>query len=105
MLTKAQIKKIKVGTAKNDGQLPLIFEALGDGGRFRMFRLLTAHHDLCVTDIAEVFGITISAASQQLKILERVGLIQKIRMGQMVCYEIKEDPGLRRIVQLLQYEK
>lgn len=91
MLTKEQIKKIKVGTAKNDGQFPLIFEALGDQGRFRIFRLLMKHHDLCVTDVAEVFGITVSAASQQLKILERVGLVQKLRMGQMVCYEINND--------------
>lgn len=92
MLTKKQIKKIKIKTKKsNSHQFPLIFESLGDQGRFRIFRLLMDYHDLCVTDIAEVFGITISAASQQLKILERVGLAQKIRMGQMVCYEINKE--------------
>lgn len=102
MLTKAQITKIKVRTAKNDGQLPLIFEALGDRGRFRIFRLLMEQHDLCVTDIAAVFGITISAASQQLKILERVGLVQKTRMGQMVCYEIKSDnPMVKQLSKVL----
>lgn len=101
MITQAQIRKVKVGIAKSDGQFPLIFEALGDQGRFRMFRLLMECHDLCVTDIANVFGISISATSQQLKILERVGLVQKIRMGQMVCYEIKDDPATRRIRQLL----
>ena len=105
MLTKEQIKKIKVGAAESDGKFPLIFEALGDQGRFRIFRLLMEHHDLCVTDVAEVFGITISAISQQLKILERVGLVQKMRMGQMVCYEIKDDPAARYLVEFLRVKK
>lgn len=91
MMTKEQITKIKVRTAKNDGQFPLVFEALGDRGRFRIFRLLMEQHDLCVTDIAAVFGITISAASQQLKILERVGLVQRIKMRQIVCYKINNE--------------
>lgn len=101
MLTEAQIKKIKLGTAESDGRLPLIFEALGDQGRFRIFRLLMEYNDLCVTDIAQVLGITVSAISQQLKILERVGIVQKVRMGQMVCYEIRNDQTVQRIVKLL----
>lgn len=102
MMTKAQITKIKVRTAKNDGQFPLVFEALGDRGRFRIFRLLMEQHDLCVTDIAAVFGITISAASQQLKILERVGLVQKMRMAQMVCYEIdNENRMVKQLTKIL----
>lgn len=105
MLTEEQIKKIKVGTAKSDSQFPLIFEALGDWGRFRIFRLLMEYHNLCVTDVAEVFGITVSAASQQLKILERVGLVQKMKMGRMVCYEIKDDPTMRYITELLRKSK
>lgn len=102
MLTKEQIKKIKTETAESDGQFPLIFEALGDQGRFRIFRLLINHHDLCVTDITKVFKITMSAASQQLKILERVGLAQKTRMGQMVCYEIKsENPIVKQLIKII----
>jgi len=102
MLTKTQITKIKVDTLKSDDQFLLMFEALGDQGRFRISRLLMEYHDLCVTDIANVFGITTSAASQQLKILERVGLVRRIRMGQMVCYEIKEEnPVVKKLIQFL----
>lgn len=101
MLTKEQIKKIKVEITENDGPFPLIFGALSDQGRFRIFKLLLGHHDLCVTDVAGIFGITISAASQQLKILERVGLVQRMRMGQMVCYEIKNDTATRSIREFL----
>lgn len=105
MLTKAQITKIKIETAESSTQLPLVFEALGDHGRFRIFRLLMEYHDLCVTDVAKILKITTSAASQQLKVMERVGLVQKIRMGQMVCYEIKDDPAVQKIAQLLKVEK
>ena|SRR3989344_2778266 len=104
MFTKEQINKIKVETKRDDGQLALIFEALGDPGRFRIFKLLIKNHDICVSDIADVFDITISAASQQLKILERVGLVERMKMGQMVCYEVKDNSITKYIVGLLKVE-
>jgi len=104
MLVKKQIKEIKTEIKKSGGQFPLIFEALGDQGRFLVFKFLIKHHDFCVTDIAKVFNITISAVSQQLKILERVGLVQRIRKGQMVCYEVRNDPVTKYIVGLLKVE-
>lgn len=104
ILTKQQIQNIQTELTKNDNQLTLIFEALGDQGRFRIFKLLIDYHGLCVTDIAKVFKITISAASQQLKILERVGLAEKIRMGQMVCYKIKQNLTTRHIKRLLKVD-
>jgi len=59
------------------------------------------HHDICVTDVANVFGITVSAASQQLRVLERLGLVLKMRMGQMVCYEINyENQISKQLVKL-----
>src|SRR5271154_1549232 len=101
MLTKEQIKKIKV--KKNDSQLPLVFEALGDQGRFNIFKLLTHRRGLCVTEIARVFKITTSAASQQLKILERAGLVQRPRMGLMICYKINtENPLTKQLVKLFE---
>lgn len=106
MLTKAQIQKIKFETPRNDNQLTLIFDALGDSGRFRIFQLLIERRDLCVTDVAGVFGISLSAASQQLKILERVGLVQKTRMGQMVCYEINSrNPVVKQIIKMFPLKK
>lgn len=86
-----------------DGQgFPLAFQALGDPGRFHIFRILIQHHDICVTDIANIFGITVSAASQQLRILERLGLILRVRMGQMVCYEINNENSIaKQLIKLL----
>ena len=94
MLTQKQIKKIKI--KKGDSQLPVIFEALGDQGRFHTFKLLTERRGLCVTEIARVFKITTSAASQQLKILERAGLVQRMRNGLMIWYQINTENSLTK---------
>ena len=101
MLTNKQIKKIKV--KKSDSQLPLIFEALGDQGRFNTFKLLTERRGLCVTEIAKVFKITTSAASQQLKILERAGLVQRMRMGLMIWYQVNsKTPRAKQLVKFFE---
>lgn len=91
MLNKKQIADIKSKRGTEAVNFPLVFGALGDIGRFNIFKLLMDYHDICVTDIANVFDITVSAASQQLRVLERIGLVIKIRMGQMVCYEINQE--------------
>lgn len=102
MLTKKQITDIKSDMGAAVATFPLVFQALGDAGRFNIFRLLMEHHDICVTDVANVFDITVSAASQQLRVLERLGLVVKMRMGQMVCYEInQENPIAKQLVKLL----
>lgn len=91
MLNKKQTADIKAELASEEVVFPLAFQALGDPCRFKIFKVLTQYHDICVTDIANIFGITLSAASQQLRVLERLGLVLKMRMGQMVCYEINND--------------
>ena len=102
MLTKKQTAEIKSSLGTESTGFPLVFQALGDSGRFNIFRMLMDNHDICVTDVANVFDITVSAASQQLRVLERLGLVLKMRMGQMVCYEINhENPIAKQLVKLL----
>lgn len=102
MLNKKQTADIKAELASEGAAFPLAFQALGDPRRFKIFKVLMQYHDICVTDIANIFGITLSAASQQLRVLERLGLVQKMRMGQMVCYEINvENPITKQLSKLL----
>lgn len=102
MLTKEVLIKIKKELSDEKDRMPIILGALGDPGRFRIFKLLMKHHDLCVTDIANIFDITVSAASQQLRVLEMLGLVEKMRMGQMVCYELKkENPAVKQLIQFI----
>jgi ArsR family transcriptional regulator len=101
MLTKKQINSIKKAVFEDDDQMPVMLNALGDPGRYRIFKILMDHHEICVTDIASILGITVSAASQQLRILERIGLVRKERMGQMICYEVRDDdPLVKRFCKL-----
>lgn len=102
MLNKKQTADIKAELASEEAAFPLAFQALGDPCRFKIFKVLMRNHDICVTDIANIFGITLSAASQQLRVLERLGLVQKTRMGQMVCYEINtENLITKQLIKLL----
>jgi len=91
MHPEATLQSIRKETAQHDALLSLIFRALSDPGRFRIFRLLIEHEDLCVSEIAKVFKQSLPAVSQQLKILEMTGLLQKVRTGQTVCYHLKKD--------------
>lgn len=102
MLNKKQIANIKAELDSDGSAFPLAFQALGDPCRFKVFKVLMQYNDICVTDIANIFGITLSAASQQLRVLERLGLALKIRMGQMVCYEINNENSIaKQLIKLL----
>lgn len=103
MLPQTKVTKIQktIEKAENE-QLPLVFDALGDRSRFRIFTLLASHKDVCVTDIANILGISVPAASQQLKILEISGLVKRRRAGQTICYDVKEEnPIVKPILKLL----
>ncbi len=51
-----------------DKNLDLIFQALGDGNRREILRMLL-EDDMAVTDVAEPFEISLAAISKHLMIL------------------------------------
>lgn len=104
MLTKEEIHAVRRATAAAEEQLPLMFNALSDMGRYRIFKLLLQRHDLCVTDVANVLNISVPAASQQLRIMELSGLVKKERMGQMTCYSVRADnPLVKSIIKIIDH--
>lgn len=104
MLTREEVRIARRAVATEEEQLPLVFNALSDVGRYRIFKLLLARHDLCVTDVANVLDISVPAASQQLRIMELSGLVKKERMGQMTCYCVREDnPLVRSIIKIIDH--
>jgi ArsR family transcriptional regulator len=79
-----------------------MFGALSDAGRFNIFRLFMRHRDLCVTEVANVLAISVPAASQQLKIMELSGLVERERRGQKICYGVKRsDPTVRSLMRIV----
>ena len=97
MVSFSLVEKIR-GAAEADKavgrKIYTIFSALGDTNRFLLFKFLLNHNGLCVSDVARLFSVSVSAASQQLKILERCGLIERNRYGQRICYEVKKNDSL-----------
>ncbi|MEX0930752.1 MAG: metalloregulator ArsR/SmtB family transcription factor [Candidatus Paceibacterota bacterium] len=89
MLTDHQIKQIlkKVEPGQEELALCDAFRILGDWNRYRMMKTLLEAKELCVSDISKIVGISMSATSQHLRILEMSGLVESERMGQTICYK------------------
>lgn len=78
------------------------FIALGDPRRVFILRLILKKSGICVSDIAKRCRFSVSAASQQLRILEDRGLVIGEREGRRVCYRVDtHDSSIRPILQLL----
>lgn len=89
MSTATEKQSIELTTAEE--RLVYAMQLLGDKTRFKIFKLLMTKKDLCVTEIAAELGITLSAVSQHFRSFEMLGLVDKERSGQKVCYALKSD--------------
>ena len=67
-----------------------LFKIFGDTTRIGILHALEAE-ELCVCDLAALFGITKSAVSHQLKILRLANLVKSRRDGQIVWYSLADD--------------
>ena len=70
-----------------------VFKALGDPTRLRIIRMLASNmeNNLCVADLAKKLGITQPAASQHIKVLKNVGILEPNRNGYHIYYNINTD--------------
>jgi len=68
-----------------------IFAALSDPTRRRILDLL-ARAELCVTDLAKPFSISLPAISKHLRVLEKAGLIKRERDGRVHRLRLEAMP-------------
>jgi len=102
MLKEKELHKVQKSFVETKDRMAFMFEALGDSTRFKIFQLLSQKKGLCVTDVANVFELSVPAASYQLKFLEVVGLVKRERKGKMVCYQLQEeDPVVQSILKII----
>jgi len=102
MLEPSQISKIKESLKTQNISLVDVFSLLGDKNRFLIIRLLIEQGEMCVSDLANVLDISVSAVSQHLRILEMSRMVVGERMGQMMCYKPKiDDPRIKKIINLM----
>lgn len=87
---------------QRDDKLAKVFSALGDETRMDIMELLIKYPDICVSSLAEELDISVSAVSQQCKLLELSGILTRVRKGQKICYQIKQtDPVVRKVIKMI----
>jgi ArsR family transcriptional regulator len=85
----AQVKKrLKPDSTIN--QLSETFKVLGDTTRLKIIYALS-QVELCVCDIAALFGLTESAVSHQLRILRNMRLVKYRRDGKKAYYNLDDE--------------
>lgn len=72
------------------GRLSALFKAFADETRVRIMISLT-HGEMCVTDIAQVTGVSQSAVSHQLQTLKYSNLVSCRREGRVMTYALADD--------------
>jgi ArsR family transcriptional regulator len=70
-------------------RLARTFKALGDPTRSRLVYALSVE-ELCVSDLAEALGASISATSHQLRILRDLEIVRVRRSGKSQLYALNE---------------
>jgi DNA-binding transcriptional ArsR family regulator len=98
MLNAREIGKLRSLLTREDDRLPIVFSALSDPTRCRIFRSFLERERLCVSDIAHALRISMSLASQHLKILEITGLLSREKEGRVVYYRPRLDDELVRTI-------
>jgi len=78
-----------------------IFKAVGDVNRLRILKMLELG-PMCVYRIAHVLGLSQSATSRHLRILEDAGLVLRRRTGLLVRYSLSRDRGTYLAPELLE---
>ncbi|UCD59001.1 MAG: winged helix-turn-helix transcriptional regulator [Candidatus Hydrogenedentota bacterium] len=67
-----------------------IFKVLADPTRLRVVSAL-AVRELCVCDVANLLGTSISAVSHQLRVLRNLKLVKHRKEGKMVYYSLDDE--------------
>jgi ArsR family transcriptional regulator len=81
-----------------------LFHALGDKTRFRLFQLLGQKNEICVGQLADELNITSACVSQHMKILAEVGLVERVREGQRVCYQVSTNSKSKKVINNLVFK-
>lgn len=75
-----------------------LFKIFGDSNRIRILYALSGT-ELCVSDIAQMLSISVSAVSHQLRILKASKLVRCRREGKIIFYML-DDEHVKDIISL-----
>lgn len=91
-LSDEDLKKVKAALRadKTLGQHINTHQLLSGETRYKLVKLLKELKELCVCDMAEILGTSVSAVSHQLRVLRKAGLVTTRRKGQAIYYSLKD---------------
>jgi DNA-binding transcriptional ArsR family regulator len=82
---------------------------LSNPARYQILRLLfaarAAKKEICVGEIAQAIGMSQSATSHQLALLEAHGIVVGEKMGQTTCYDLTDSPLANDIEKIIHIGK
>ena len=92
MTKEPQTSRIRDGLPSDDViyNLAELFKTFGDPTRAKILKCLQVK-DLCVGEIAEILGMSISAVSHQLRVLRAAKLVKGTKEGKEVKYSLDDD--------------
>ncbi len=87
-----QIERVKNRLPDEDTLFALadLYKLFGDSTRLRILYVLL-DTELCVCDIAELLGMTVSAISHQLRLLKQAALVKYRKSGKSVLYSLADS--------------
>lgn len=71
-------------------RLAELFRMFGDGSRIKILSVLLCS-EMCVCDIAQVVGMSVSAVSHQLRLLKAARLVKYRKEGKSAVYSLADD--------------
>ncbi len=91
------VDEVKEGFPDDEAlqRLARFFRIFGDPTRIRILQSLFLR-DLCVCDLSEILGLSVSAVSHQLSLLRSERLVTYRKEGKLVIYSLADD-HVRRV--------
>lgn len=82
--------KAQAPSARTLQQLSRLFGILADPTRLKIIGALASGEELCVCDVANVVGLSLSATSHQLRKLRDAGVLSFRNDGRMAYYRLED---------------
>lgn len=86
------VKRVRAGMPDDDQleEIRVMFAAIADRTRLKIFYALQGGEELCVCDVAHAVGISVSAASHHLRKLRDLKFLKYRNDGKMAYYSVKD---------------
>ena len=107
-IDEASLRRLKEDAYRNDHLVALsaYMSATGNETRLRMLYVLWQASELCVCEMADIFGITQPAVSRHLKILREKALVETRRDAQTIYYSVfTGNPFSRMLVRFFEEQE